>query len=112
MVASGFDEARVGEVEAAAVGNGILVHRLYRSSAAAGARRALFVSFPPGSHWPGDDVHVPGPEEVFVVNGTFRGLTGAGSIHGAGSFVHCDAGTRHSPSTETGGELFVYYPAG
>jgi hypothetical protein len=108
----GFLEARVGDVETSDVGNGIVVHRLYRSSADADARRALLVTFPPGSQWPGDDVHLPGPEDVFVVSGTFHGLAGGQSVHAAGAFVHCDAGTRHSPSTEMGGELFVYYAAG
>ena len=112
MVAFGFTEARAGDVEAVDVGAGIVVHRLYRSGPEADARRALLVTFPPGSAWPGDDVHLPGPEDVYVVAGTFHGLAGPRSAHRTGDFVHCDAGTRHSPWTETGGELFVYYPAG
>ena len=112
MAAFGFSEARAGEVGAETVGAGIEVHRLYRSSAAPDARRALLVTFAPGTQWPGDDVHLPGPEDVYVVRGIFHGLAGARSMHGPGDFVHCDAGTRHSPSTDTGGELFVYYPAG
>jgi hypothetical protein len=72
----------------------------------------VLVSFPAGARWPGDDLHEPGPEGVFVVRGTFHGLTGPGSVHEPGTYVHCAAGTRHSPSTGTGGELFVYYPEG
>jgi len=112
VVAFGFAEARAGDVPAETAAPGIVVHRLYRSSAAPDARRALLVTFAPGTQWPGDDVHLPGPEDVYVVGGTFHGLAGARSVHRAGDFVHCDAGTRHSPWTETGGELFVYYPAG
>jgi hypothetical protein len=107
-----FMEARVDEVECAEVGNGIVVHRLYRSGPEADARRALLVKFPAGSRWPGVDVHEPGPEDVYVVSGTFHGLAGEGSTHGPGTFLHFEAGTSHSPSTDTGGELFVYYPAG
>jgi hypothetical protein len=107
-----FLEASVGGVERREVGNGIVVHRLYRSGPEADARRAQLVSFPPGSQWPGIDVHEPGPEDLYIVRGTFHGLVGEGSIHGPGTFLHCAAGTTHSPSTETGGELFVYYPAG
>jgi quercetin dioxygenase-like cupin family protein len=70
------------------------------------------VDFDAGTRWPGDDVHQPGPEEAFVVSGTFLGLAGPGTEHGPGSFIHCDAGTSHSPSTPTGGRLFVYYPEG
>jgi ChrR Cupin-like domain len=107
-----FLEARLDEVDRADVGNGIVVYRLYRSGPEPDARRALLVTFPPRSRWPGVDVHEPGPEDVYVVSGTFHGLTGAGSTHEAGTFLHFEAGTSHSPSTDTGGELFVYYPAG
>lgn len=107
-----FFEAHVDHVQTSEVGSGIVVHRLYRSGPAADDRRAVLVTFPPGSQWPGDDVHDPGPEDVYVVRGTFRGLTGDGSVHGPGTFLHLAAGTSHSPSTATGGELFVYYPEG
>jgi hypothetical protein len=107
-----FLEAHVGDVQTSEVGDGIVVHRLYRSGPAADARRAGLVTFPPGTQWPGDDVHDPGPEDVYVVRGTFRGLTGDGSVHGPGTFLHFEPGTSHSPSTATGGELFVYYPEG
>jgi hypothetical protein len=107
-----FDEIHVSDAERADVGNGIVVHRLYRSGPEPDARRALLVRFPPGSRWPGVDVHEPGPEDVFVTSGTFRGLTGDGSVHGPGTFLHFAAGTSHSPATDTGGELFVYYPEG
>ena len=39
-------------------------------------------------------------------------LTDEDSVHGPGTFLHLDAGTSHAPSTETGGDLFVYYPEG
>jgi hypothetical protein len=107
-----FLEARVGAVERSDIGNGIAVHHLYRSGPEADARRALLVRFPSGSTWPGIDVHDPGPEDVYVVSGVFLGLTGDGSIHGPGTFLHFDAYSSHAPSTETGGDLFVYYPAG
>lgn len=112
MAPDAFIEARVGAVERSEVGNGIVVHRLYRSGPRSDARRAVVVTFPPGAQWPGVDVHRPGPEEVYVVRGTFHGLSGDGSVHGPGTFLHCAAGTSHSPSTPTGGELFVYYPEG
>jgi hypothetical protein len=107
-----FIEAHVGHVERTEVGNGIVVHRLYRSGPEPRARRALVVAFPPGAEWPGIDVHEPGPEDVYVVRGTFHGLTGPDSVHGPGTFLHLAAGTSHSPSTPTGGELFVHYPEG
>jgi len=112
MTAPPFVESHLRDAERHDVGNGIVVHRLYRSGPEPTARRALLVRFPPGARWPGVDVHDPGPEDLYVVSGTFRGLTAEESVHGPGSFVHLDPGTSHSPSTETGGDLFVYYPEG
>jgi quercetin dioxygenase-like cupin family protein len=108
----GFTESHADDAEAAEITPGLVVRRLWRSGPERTARRALAVDFAPGTAWPGADEHEPGPEEVFVVSGTFTGLTGPGSRHDAGTFIHCDAGTSHSPSTTTGGRLFVYYPEG
>lgn len=112
MSVDGFVAIHPDEVEPVEVGDGIVLRRLFRAGPEPTAERALLVSFPPGSQWPGDDVHEPGPEAVYVVRGTFHGLAGPGSVHGPGTFLHCAAGTHHSPSTATGGDLFVYYPRG
>jgi quercetin dioxygenase-like cupin family protein len=108
----GFTELHADNAEVASIAPGLVVRRLWRSGPERTARRALAVDFEPGAAWPGVDDHEPGPEEVFVVSGTFTGLTGPGSQHEAGTFIHCDAGSSHSPSTATGGRLFVYYPEG
>lgn len=63
----------------------------------------------PGSHWEGIDVHEPGPEEVFVVSGTFDDGV---REYPAGSFIHAPAGSWHVPQTATGCTLFVFYPEG
>jgi hypothetical protein len=112
MSVDAFVAIHPDDVEPVEIGDGIVVRRLFRAGPEPTAHRAVLVSFPAGSQWPGDDVHEPGPEGVYIVQGTFHGLTGPGSVHGAGTYLHCAAGTRHSPSTETGGELFVYYPEG
>lgn len=109
---TGFTDTGVGRAESVEMAPGVTLHRLWRSGPEDSARRALVVDFAPGTSWPGVDVHEPGPEDVYVASGTFIGLTGPGSRHEAGSFIHCDAGTSHSPSTPTGGRLFVYYPEG
>ncbi|MFI7066216.1 cupin domain-containing protein [Kribbella sp. NPDC050124] len=63
----------------------------------------------PGSSWEGIDVHEPGPEEVFVVDGVFNdGIRD----YPAGSFIHCPAGSSHVPQTVAGCTLFVFYPEG
>jgi quercetin dioxygenase-like cupin family protein len=94
------------------VGPGVSVRRLWRAGPGEDASRALIVDFEAGAQWPGVDVHEPGPEEVYIVEGTFLGLTGEGSIHGVHTFLHFERGTSHSPSSPTGGRLFVFYPEG
>jgi quercetin dioxygenase-like cupin family protein len=112
MTQDAFVTVHPDAVEPIEVGNGIVVRELFRAGPEATAHRACLVRFPAGSQWPGNDVHEPGPEGVYVLRGTFHGLAGPGSVHEAGTYLHAAAGTRHSPSTETGGELFVYYPNG
>ena len=90
----------------------ITVDRLWRAGDSPHSARALCVDFAPGAQWPGLDVHEPGPEEVYIVSGTFRGLTTPDSVHQAGTFLHFERGTSHSPSSPTGGRLFVFYPLG
>ncbi|MGW4589577.1 cupin domain-containing protein [Amycolatopsis thermoflava] len=62
-----------------------------------------------GASWPHRDLHEPGPEEVYVVAGTFH--DGARD-YPAGTFLHAPAGTWHVPSTATGCTLFLFYPEG
>jgi quercetin dioxygenase-like cupin family protein len=107
-----FTVAHAAQAPAEPVGPGVTVRRLWRAGPERTARRALAVDFEAGSAWPGADEHQPGPEEVYIVSGTFTGLTGPRSVHGAGTFIHCAAGTSHSPGSPTGGRLFVYYPEG
>ncbi len=111
MPTAPFLTSHVDTAERVDVGEGIVVHRLHRSGPEPDALRALLVRFSPGAQWPGDDVH-EGPEDVYVISGTFHGLAGEGTVQGPGTFLRCAAGTHHSPSTPTGGELFVYYPEG
>lgn len=86
-------------------GPGVRVHELWKG----GVRRALQVEFDAGAQWPGLDYHVPGPEEVYIVSGDFH--DGARRYE-AGTFLHHPAGTSHSPVSENGCVLFVYYPEG
>ncbi|MFF8470190.1 cupin domain-containing protein [Streptomyces griseus] len=85
-----------------------------------GIRLRLLWQGPTGAHanvlemeavstWPHRDVHEPGPEEVFVVAGTFN--DGARD-YAPGTFLHAPAGSWHVPSTSTGCTLFLFYPEG
>jgi anti-sigma factor ChrR (cupin superfamily) len=86
-------------------GPGVRVYDLWSD----GVRRALQVEFDAGAQWSGLDHHVPGPEEVFVVSGDFH--DGA-RCYEAGTFLHHPAGSSHSPVSENGCVLFVFYPEG
>ncbi|MBF6171819.1 cupin domain-containing protein [Nocardia blacklockiae] len=63
----------------------------------------------PGATWEGIDVHQPGPEEVYVVSGTFND---GFRDYPAGSFIHAPAGSAHVPQSASGCTLFLFYPAG
>jgi hypothetical protein len=74
-----------------------------------GGASAQVLEMDANTSWEGLDVHQPGPEEVFVVSGTFNdGIRD----YPAGSFIHCPAGSSHVPQTKTGCTLFVFYPQG
>ncbi|TWD81865.1 ChrR-like anti-ECFsigma factor [Kribbella amoyensis] len=63
----------------------------------------------PGSKWEGIDVHDPGPEEVYVIEGTFNDGT---RDYPTGTFLHAPAGSSHIPQSEQGCKLFLFYPEG
>jgi anti-sigma factor ChrR (cupin superfamily) len=100
-VGSVVDDAPVKELF-----SGIRVRPLWTGSNGA---QALVLEMDAGSCWEGLDVHEPGPEEVFVVAGTFNDGT---RDYPAGSFIHAPAGSSHVPQTATGCTLFVFYPEG
>ena len=85
---------------------GIRLRSLWKSPAGASAH---VLEMDPGSTWQGIDVHEPGPEEVYVVDGVFNdGLRD----YPAGSFIHCPTGSQHVPQTTEGCTIFVFYPEG
>lgn len=74
-----------------------------------GGAAAYVLEMDPNSRWEGVDVHDPGPEEVFVLDGVFNDGT---TDHPAGSFIHAPAGSSHVPQTIVGCTLFLFYPRG
>jgi len=102
---TGVRAAIASQSEFRSPGPGVRIHDLWQS----GVRRALQVEIDAGARWPGVDYHVPGPEEVYVVAGDFN--DGAGRYQ-AGTFLHHPAGSSHSPWSDQGCILFVYYPEG
>lgn len=85
---------------------GIRLRPLWSGSSGA---QANVLEMDPDTSWPRRDVHEPGPEEVYVVAGTFN--DGARD-YPAGTFLHAPAGTWHVPATAEGCTLFVFYPEG
>ncbi len=103
---NGYTWSSVEDSPAREVFPGIRVHRLWSGS---GGARAQVLEMDAGSCWEGLDVHEPGPEEVFVISGTFND---GHRDYRAGSFIHAPAGSSHVPQTATGCTLFVFYPEG
>lgn len=85
---------------------GIRLHPLWSGSNGA---KAFVLKMDPGTSWEGIDVHQPGPEEVYVVAGTFND---GFRDYPAGSFIHAPAGSSHVPQTTEGCTLFLFYPEG
>ncbi|MGA5816613.1 cupin domain-containing protein [Kitasatospora sp. NPDC094028] len=106
LAQEGYTSAFVDDVPARQLFPGIQLRTLWQGANGASAN---VVRLEPGATWEGRDVHSPGPEEVYVVAGTFN--DGARD-YPAGSFLHAPAGSWHVPSTSTGCTLFVFYPEG
>jgi hypothetical protein len=71
--------------------------------------KALILEFDAGASFTELDIHQPGPEEVFVVSGTFNDGV---HDHPAGTFIHNPAGSAHVPQSREGCVLFVFFPEG
>jgi len=100
-----FECVLPGEVEPRLVAPGFRVFDLWAKD----GRRAQLVKIAPGAIYPGRDLHEPGPEEVYVVAGTFDD---GEREYPAGSFIHCPRGSWHRPGSASGCVLFLFYPDG
>jgi anti-sigma factor ChrR (cupin superfamily) len=101
----GYQSASIDATAAEEILPGIRVRRLWSGVSA----KAAVLEMDPGSSFPERDVHEPGPEEVYVLDGVFN--DGARD-YPAGTFLHAPAGSWHLPSTTTGCRLFLFYPEG
>ena len=102
----GYTCATVRDAPTQEVFPGIRLRSLWKGDNGA---HAHVLEMDPGTAWPRRDVHEPGPEEVFVVAGTFN--DGARD-YAAGTFLHAPAGSWHVPATTSGCTLFLFYPEG
>jgi quercetin dioxygenase-like cupin family protein len=102
----GYTSVNVAEATVRELFPGIRLRPLWAGPEGA---HANVLEMDPGTSWPRRDVHEPGPEEVYVLDGTFN--DGARD-YPAGTFLHAPAGSWHVPATTTGCRLFLFYPAG
>lgn len=101
----GYQSAFVDDTAAEEILPGVRVRRLWNGPEA----KAVILEMDPGSIFPEKDIHDPGPEEVYVLDGVFN--DGA-QDYPAGTFLHAPAGSWHIPSTTIGCRLFLFYPQG
>jgi anti-sigma factor ChrR (cupin superfamily) len=71
--------------------------------------KILLVEIGPGGRFLELDVHEPGPEEVFILEGLFNDGV---RDYPAGSFIHNPKGSSHVPQSATGCKLLVIFPKG
>lgn len=106
LAQQGYTSVFVDDVPVREVFPGVRLRTLWRGPSGASAH---VLEMDPGTGWPRRDVHEPGPEEVYVLSGTFN--DGARD-YPAGTFLHAPAGSWHVPATSTGCRLFLFYPEG
>jgi anti-sigma factor ChrR (cupin superfamily) len=102
----GVVAARSQDVPAIEIFPGVRKRVLWEDTTGA---KALILEIDAGASFTELDVHHPGPEEVFVVSGTFNDGV---QDHPAGSFLHHPTGTAHVPQSKDGCVLFVFFPEG
>jgi anti-sigma factor ChrR (cupin superfamily) len=72
-------------------------------------KKALIYEFKAGAVFPGLDSHDSGPEQIYVISGTFN--DGVNNYE-EGSFIHNPKGTAHIPQSKTGCTVLVLVPEG
>lgn len=108
MNLEGVFNVQVNAVAAVELYPGVRRRTLLSSDSPTGTR-IQFVEIDPGGRFLGLDVHEPGPEEVFVLEGTFNDGV---RDYPAGSLIHNPAGSSHIPQSVSGCRLLVILPQG
>src|SRR5262245_18773101 len=101
------EHTHVQHIAASRITEAISLRRLWGQP---GEPRLLLLDFGPHAEWPGVDVHEPGPELVYVLEGVF---IDEGIEFPAGTFLRYAVGSSHSPRAGAeGASLLVFYPDG
>lgn len=106
LAQEGYSSVHIDDCPVREVFPGIRLRLLWKAQSGA---QAAVLEMDPGTSWPRRDVHEPGPEEVYVLTGTFH--DGARD-YPAGTFLHAPAGSWHIPASAGGCTLFLFYPEG
>ena len=72
-------------------------------------KKAIVFKFNPGAKFPGLDSHDSGPEQIYVISGTF---SDGENDYSEGNFIHNPQGTAHIPQSKNGCVVLVIYPEG
>jgi anti-sigma factor ChrR (cupin superfamily) len=72
-------------------------------------KRAVVYEFSSGAKFPGLDTHEIGPEQIYVISGTFND---GREDHEEGTFIHNPIGSSHVPQSKEGCVVLVTYPEG
>jgi len=86
---------------------GVRKKTLYQDTAS--KAKVLQVEIDAGAKFLELDVHEPGSEEVFVIEGIFN--DGVRDYH-PGAFIHNPKGSAHIPQSKTGCKILVFFPEG
>ena len=101
-----MERLTVDALEPRTLDGGVAVRKIWGTT---GEVRVLAVDWSPGGQWPGLDVHDGGPEVVYVVSGDL--IDGDAILHPGEAAIY-PPGSSHSPRSENGCRLLVFYPKG
>ena len=72
-------------------------------------QRATVLEFKPEAQYPGIDVHLSGPEQLYVISGVFND---GKHDYNEGTFINNPVGSAHIPQSKTGCMVLVLFPEG
>jgi anti-sigma factor ChrR (cupin superfamily) len=104
---TGVISSRPDQINAVEIYPGVRKKILFEDSMT--KSKALYVEIDAGAKFLELDVHEPGSEQVYVIEGVFND-----GVYNylAGSFIHNPKGSAHIPQSKTGCKLLVLFPEG
>lgn len=94
------------QVQAVEVAPGIFERKIWNGDS---GQKAYVLEFKPNSLYPGIDVHLSGPEQLYVISGIFND---GKNDYNEGTFINNPVGSAHVPQSRTGCTVLVLLPQG